>query len=69
MCNLKLDAFAIELDILDFEINSDCGDERWRKGVVGISQQKACLAHAYKVAKWQRLIVLMPTSFTYLLWP
>ena len=44
--DLQLDALAVELDVFDLEIDSDCCDECWRKRLAGVAKQQARLAHA-----------------------
>mmetsp|Transcript_2439 Transcript_2439/g.2821 ORF Transcript_2439/g.2821 Transcript_2439/m.2821 type:complete len:218 (+) Transcript_2439:218-871(+) len=41
--DLKLDACAVNIDILDLEVNANRGDECGGKGVVGVTQQKTSL--------------------------
>lgn len=44
--NLELDSLAVHLDVLDFEVDADRGDEGGREGIVGVPEQQASLAHA-----------------------
>lgn len=36
--DLKFDALVIDLDVFDFEVNADGGDEGGREGVIGVSE-------------------------------
>ena len=44
--NLQLDSLAVDFHVLDLEVDSDGGDERWGEGVVSVTQQQARFAHA-----------------------
>ena len=44
--DLKLDALAVNLHILDLEVDANCGDERGGKGVVSVTEEEAGLADA-----------------------
>ena len=44
--NLELDALAVHLHVLDFEVDPDGGDERGGEGVVGVTEEEAGLADA-----------------------
>jgi len=44
--DLELDALAIDLDVLDFEVDADGGDEGRGERVVRVTQEEARFAHA-----------------------
>lgn len=39
--DLKLDAFAVDFDVFDFEVDADGGDEGGGEGVVGVAEEEA----------------------------
>ena len=43
--HLQLDSFVIQYDVFDFEVDSDCGEEGWGEGVVGVPEEEAGLSY------------------------
>jgi len=43
--DLQLDSFAIDLHILDLEVNTDGGNESGGEGVISVTKQQARFAH------------------------
>jgi len=44
--DLELDSLAVDLDVLDLEVDADGGDERGGEGVIGVTEKEASLTDA-----------------------
>ena len=44
--DLEFDAFPVDFDVFDFEVDADGGDEGGGEGVVGVAEEEAGFADA-----------------------